>query len=144
MRFWMGVGQPVPWPSVPERDHLGMRLALLPFRRQLSRHGGVDGDPVECWSATRRSGVGAISSANSMPMASEDDVLEPVISGTLTKCFSRSTASLTISGEQSIRTVLCSIFWFNRSGIGLPQSACLAGFYGQLDANRASLLLTNC
>ena len=48
MRFWMGVGQPVPWPSVPERDHLGMRLALLPFRRQLSRRGGVDGDP---WSA---------------------------------------------------------------------------------------------
>jgi transposase-like protein len=33
---------------------------------------------------------------------------------------------------------------FNRSGIGLPQSAFLAGFYGQLDANRASLLLTNC
>jgi len=28
--------------------------------------------------------------------------------------------------------------------IGLPQSAFLAGFYGQLGANRASLLLTNC
>ena len=48
MRFWMSVGQSVPWPSIPERDHLGMRLALLPFRRQLSRRGGVDGDP---WSA---------------------------------------------------------------------------------------------
>lgn len=27
----MSVGQPVPWPSVPERDHLGVRLALLRF-----------------------------------------------------------------------------------------------------------------
>jgi putative transposase len=41
-----------------------MRLALLPFRRQLSRCGGTDGDPWS-WSATRRSGVGATSSANS-------------------------------------------------------------------------------
>ena len=42
--------------------------------------------------------------------ASEDDVLEPVISSTSTKSFSRSTASLTISGEQSISTALSSTF----------------------------------
>ncbi len=43
MRCWMSVGQPVPWPSVPERYHLALRLALLPFRHELSRCGRDDG-----------------------------------------------------------------------------------------------------
>jgi len=36
LRCWMGVGQPLPWPPVPERDHLPLRLAVLSFQCELS------------------------------------------------------------------------------------------------------------
>jgi hypothetical protein len=36
------VGQSVPWSPVPERDHIGMRLAVFPLWCELSRCGGDD------------------------------------------------------------------------------------------------------
>src|SRR4051794_30465208 len=40
--------------------------------------------------------------------------------------------------------MLSSIFWFNRSGTALPQFVSFASFYGQLGADRASLLRISC
>jgi hypothetical protein len=73
-----------------------------------------------------------------------DGVLEPETNGISTRSSSRSTAPLITSGERSIRTVLSSIFWFKRSGIALPQFGFSGSFYGQLGADRASLLQTSC
>jgi hypothetical protein len=139
----MSVGQPLPWAPVPERNHLGVRLALLPFRRELSRRGRADGgtrsagqlrngptlvrqvrQAVCRWpEKATRSKRGLMASGRSLPQDQRRHSLP--------------------SGERLIRTVLSSTFWFNRNAIVSPRSGSFAGSCGQLGANRGSLLLTS-
>jgi hypothetical protein len=69
-----------------------------------------------CWSVTRPSDAGVTSLVNSMPTVLGEDVPERAISGISMKSSSRSTASLTTSGEPSIRTASPSISLCNPNG----------------------------